>query len=208
MALEDALLVALRKAGLAVVGSGDIRTVLDVEAARQATGCDTDSCAAEVADALGAPELVVGQIARVGDTWVFTVTRLSRGELAVIAQAQRRVQGADPGQLLSVIPALVDDIGAPGSRSRSLSFPGGPGPLPLALLGGGLGVGVLGGLLWWGGFATYEDARTRLDDGDLEGASTATGTGEALYWSGIVGAALGAGVVGFGGVLWVLQEQP
>src|SRR5262245_49290584 len=42
-----------KRGGLEVLSSTDVRAALDMEAARQAAGCDEQSCLAELAGALG-----------------------------------------------------------------------------------------------------------------------------------------------------------
>jgi hypothetical protein len=201
MALEDALLVELRRGGLRVVGSGDLRGLLEVEATRQAAGCDSDSCAAELADALGAPEIVTSQVARVGDTWVFSVARLVRGNLVVVARAQRTVRGGDVSVLLDVVPALVDEL--TGGRSRRSD--NATGPVVTAV---GVGIGVVGALCWAGSAVVYNTASAQANEGQFDEARDTIDIGRPLNWAGIVGGIVGGLVATTGGALWWFGENP
>ena len=173
-----------------VVGSGDLRGVLDVEAVRQATGCDAAGCDAELADALGAPELVTAQIARVGDTWVFTLARLSRGDLGVRARAQRTADGDDPGLLLRLIPGLVRDIAPPEATP-----PEAPPDAALVVGAVGAGVGVVGAGLWGVSHLLHGEALRLVDRRDFAGAASSAATGRYVYWTGIATTSVGAAML-------------
>lgn len=141
--IETAVLVAARQRDPAVVGSGDLAALLDLDAAKQAVGCDGATCDAELADALGAPRLLTAQISHLGDTWVLSLTLLRRDDLAVLGRQQITRSGDSADVLLPAIPDLVRDV-----------FPAAPGtgPSPLVVAGGvAAGVGVVvaavGGLL-------------------------------------------------------------
>jgi hypothetical protein len=195
-ALEDALLVALRERGLRVVGSVDLRGLLEVDAVRQASGCDADSCAAEVADALGAPEIVTCQIARLGDRWVFTLARLSRGDLVVRARAQRTLRGSDASVLLDIVPDIVREI-VPNEGAAAGPSPG------LMVTGTGVVVGLLGGILWGVSAGLYSIAESNLKEGQPYKQ-----VGEPLYYAGIIVTAAGVLVAGVGAGLWLTAEAP
>ena len=58
----DSLLAELRKLErVSVIGMDEVRAMLDIEAQKQALGCDDDEgCLAEIAGALGAPADIIG----------------------------------------------------------------------------------------------------------------------------------------------------
>ncbi|MFZ5438378.1 MAG: hypothetical protein ACOZQL_00150 [Myxococcota bacterium] len=70
---SEVLAQALMRRGLKVTTSRDIQTLLGVERQRQLAGCSEQSCVAELADALGAKGLVVGDVGKVDDGWSVTV---------------------------------------------------------------------------------------------------------------------------------------
>lgn len=143
VAVEERLLAAAQRRHRGVVGSSDLTALLDVEAATQAAGCDTDGCDAELADALGAPELLNAQLVRLGDTWVLSLTRLRRADMTVVARHQVTRPGQTPDVILPAVDELVDVV---------------LGPIPSTMPTTGLAtaaVGVVvtaigGGLFGWG----------------------------------------------------------
>src|SRR5687768_11208088 len=68
-ALRDVLASELAKRRkYSVLTSEDVRRVLDVEAQRQAAGCEGEStCLAEIGAALGADRVLYGNVAKLGD---------------------------------------------------------------------------------------------------------------------------------------------
>ena len=118
-ALEEAILVAAKKArpDITVIGRGDVAMLADLRAEQEAAGCDAESCAAEIADALGAPQIVTGKLSHVGSTWILSLTRLERGSLLVLARDSVEKQGSSAEVLIGDIQPLVRrmfaDDGAP-----------------------------------------------------------------------------------------------
>ena len=98
-----------------VIGGRDVQSALDLEATRQAAGCTDDmSCAIEVAGALDAPQVVSGQLGRVGDTWVLALTRTERATLTVLSRVVRESHGASPEGLLGAIDGAVGELFSDG----------------------------------------------------------------------------------------------
>lgn len=66
--LLDGLVVQAlsRHDALQVLSSRDIQQMVDVEAQKQVLGCDTESCLAEIAGAMGARYVVYGQVGKLG----------------------------------------------------------------------------------------------------------------------------------------------
>lgn len=188
--LDDTLLVEARRHAdrFEVLGTKDVQDILAIEAAKQALGCDSMSCASEIADALDAPQLVTGQIGRVGDRWLLTLTRTDRTTMKVLARTQR--EAATPDGLLAALPGQVDVL-----------FEG-TGPLwPLvgggAAIGGlGAAVGVVGGALLGLAWADYLAAEEHgvVDDRFEELAAR----GGVLAPSGVALIAGGAAVLALG----------
>lgn len=206
---ERILAAAKRQTGFTVIGGADVRAVADVEAARQASGCESDeSCAAEIAGALDAPEIVTGQLGRVGNTWVLALSRTERGTMTVLARVVRERQGETPEGLLGDIDGVVAEVFAPS----------GPGLSGLTVAGGvvaGVGAvalitGTVAAVLSWTSFA---DATRQLEssevpaeekivlrnkaikDGDLTNTIALIGwtAGGVFAVAGVAGVALGLG---------------
>jgi hypothetical protein len=220
--LSDAILVAARRHALRfeVMGVEELRGALDHEAMRRNAGCDTASCAGEIADALDAPQIVTGQLGRVGGRWLLTLTRTDRRSFKVLMRTQRTVKGETPEDLLEAIPGQVDELfggapllPAPTSSSSPTSDAGamttsvpGPGLSPLAWSGiASAGLGVVGAAaggvahwLSWQSFDAGQEARARLA---VDEVLDAKARGETELVLAFVGYGVGAGVLVAGGAL-------
>jgi hypothetical protein len=164
LAVEEALLIAARARHVGVVSSADVGAILDLEAAQQVAGCDTRSCEAELADALGAPELVTGQLLKVGSsTWVLSLKRLRREDMRVVASHQLTREGSHPLVIVSAIDELADVVIGP-KPSRPWRTAG------TVMAGVGVVVGGLGGLSLGVGWAKYLEGTRARDDGNLQKA--------------------------------------
>jgi hypothetical protein len=189
VSLSDALLVATKAhaRGREVVGQGDLQRLLDVEAAKQAAGCDSTACATELADALGAPEILIGRLGQVGGSWVLSLSRLERDSMQVTAREQLRVDGAPEG--------LLDNLDGAVRRLYGV-----PEPSPLPLLGGvtagaGVVVAALSVLPW-----LY--AADQLEQGKqsavLEERQQFKQRGELAYFTWMGALVVGAGIAAVG----------
>ena len=188
--LEGAVLVAAKRAGITVIGAGDVQALLDVEAAKQAAGCSADSCAAELADALGAPQLLTGQVAHLGDTWVLTLTHLERANMQVLGRAQVSQTGTSAAVLLPLVDRVTNEVLGLAPAPAS--------PLVMAGVGVGVGgvvVGGLGALLWGYTAGRFDDGVDLVNDGDLAGAQKIRDENEGLYYAGIVGVGVGVAAI-------------
>jgi hypothetical protein len=187
------------------VGLSDVKGVLDAEATRAAAGCDEMQCASEIAGALDAPELLLGQLGHVGGTWILTLSRVDRTTLTVISRGQARAEGESPDVLVAVVPLVVDQ-----------AFGAAP-PLPPLVVAGavttsvGLGVAIGGGVLSGIGAARFSDAKALVDASESEFDAEAAAIREAWEPLSNVGwIALASGgvlvVVGAGVTAWGLAE--
>ena len=85
----------LRAPGLSVVTSREIATLLGVERQRQLLACSeaSESCVVELANALGADAVVMGDVARFDNTFQLNVKVVSSGDATVMAARSARVEG-------------------------------------------------------------------------------------------------------------------
>ncbi|MFT3712603.1 MAG: hypothetical protein QM817_33560 [Archangium sp.] len=85
----------LRAPGLVVVTSREISTLLGIERQKQLLGCGdgANSCVAELANALGADAVVLGDVARIDDTFQINLELITPSDASVLAQGSRRVSG-------------------------------------------------------------------------------------------------------------------
>lgn len=103
---------------LSVMSSLDIQSLANVEATRQAAGCDDASCLAEIAGALGAEIILYGQAGKLGGALIVTLNAYDSAKSAAIAREQ--VNAKDAGQLPSLLPPAVDRLIAPAFDVNTL----------------------------------------------------------------------------------------
>lgn len=119
-----------RRAQGPVISQREIATVLSLERQKAMLGCQSDSCMVELAGALGVDELVVGDLSKVGESWMFHLKLIGAKRAQVIAQADRRLRGGSLDDVLDAVPPMVGEIlgGAPAPATASPA----PRPAPAA----------------------------------------------------------------------------
>ena len=101
--------VTRARTGAEVLSAEEIQTLLEHERDKQLTGCEQESCLAEVADALGADTIVQARLSRVDGGYALSVSALD----AVSARPIGRVDeqwGGEPLLLLDLIKPAVDRL--------------------------------------------------------------------------------------------------
>jgi hypothetical protein len=211
---------------LEVVAGEDLRRIADLEADRQALGCEADtSCLAELAGALDAEYVVYGQVGGLGSSLLVTLNLFDvrRGRAAGRASLQVTDAALLPQTLAPRLRALWADVMQQrfGDGLR-LEDPGGavvaaraePSPVPMVITGTGavlvaVGAGllVLGLLPQW----AIAGAQDRYASDPAGAAADARGwqewypAADYLYGGGVLTTAAGGLVTLFGAGLWALQ---
>lgn len=90
---EELLLTELQRAGFTAIGTEDVNAMVGFEQARDAVGCETASCMAEIGNALGVSLLATGRVSTLGDTTLLLLKLLNVQEGRVVARDQRIVEG-------------------------------------------------------------------------------------------------------------------
>ena len=98
-----------RHSGLKVISESDIHTVLRGEQQRQQCGAESSSCMAEIGAALGVPEVVAGDLGRVGEFWFLNLKRIDVRKVVVLKRVSRSVEG-DINALIRVLPGAVAEL--------------------------------------------------------------------------------------------------
>ena len=98
-----------RVSGLKVISESDINTIMKGEEKKQQCGADNSSCIAEIGSALGVPEVVSGDLGRVGDYWFLNLKRINVRKAEVIKRASRNVEG-DINALIRTLPGAVGEL--------------------------------------------------------------------------------------------------
>jgi len=113
--LAEAILRALARAltrltSLSVLTTREVEARLGQVMAQQLNGCDADSCAADVANALGVDLIIQGRLDQAGGLWLLQLSVLRRATAAVEFRRQLRARSAD-GLLDSLDPLVREMFG-------------------------------------------------------------------------------------------------
>jgi hypothetical protein len=90
-----------------LLGMGDVREMIDLDAQKQALGCDQESCLAEIGGALGVPLLMVPSLGRIGDVYLLTLKINDVENAKVSVRISRELHGE--GELLGAMKSMVDE---------------------------------------------------------------------------------------------------
>jgi TolB-like protein len=154
---------------LKVLAGEDIKRMLDLEAEKQAAGCDDDSsCLAEMAGALGAEFVVTGQLGKLETRLILTLSLIDVNKKEAVNRVTVKADSLDamPEQVEKAVSQLVAPIVSGGAvqNGAQVASSGGPSILPWVLVGVGtaaaIGGGVLSvvGALQWGQFSAADDS--------------------------------------------------
>ena len=106
--VNEMILVRLKNTNRfsSVVGGSDMAAMIDLEAQKQALGCDEESCLAELGGALGVPYMLNASIGKMGSLIVLTVKVIAVEEAKV--DVRQILRAKDEGALADGIDGLVD----------------------------------------------------------------------------------------------------
>ena len=107
--VTDAVTQALRSSGVfsRVISASEIEALLNFERQRQTVNCDSVSCAEEVASALGVQFILVGNIGRLGNSFLLNIKLLDVKNARVASSSSERATGSSEEVLLDRIPGAL-----------------------------------------------------------------------------------------------------
>ncbi|HVO21299.1 MAG TPA: hypothetical protein VMU15_18700 [Anaeromyxobacter sp.] len=109
--LTETLAAELRQqTGGDVVTPRDLGNALSLEKQKQMLGCQSDSCMAEIAGAFGADQLLVGDVAQLGESLLAQIRLLDAHKSKVIAQTRRRFRRGGLDDLLDALPSMIAEL--------------------------------------------------------------------------------------------------
>lgn len=141
-AVDPLVLNAASDAGAEVIAESEIKRIADVEATKADLGCDTSSCLAELAGAMGAERVLFGSVTQLGST---VTVHLSLFDSRTTLVKREAISTTDVGELPALLPRRVRAL----LGSAEPAAPPAPAPRvrPLFVLGAaGVGLGVLVGV--------------------------------------------------------------
>jgi len=98
---------AARATTARVTSFAEIRGAMSQEQLRQVAGCNATNCAADIAGALDADEIVLGTLGRVGDSFLLNLSRVQARTTLVVARATERFPAANETAILDRLPAVA-----------------------------------------------------------------------------------------------------
>lgn len=213
--------------GCSVVSRSELRALVSFETERQLSGCDSESCLAEVGEALGVDRLVIGTVARVDTRTLVALRLVDMRDLRVVRRVTDSFEGP-AGDALTWVAWLarrlvLDDESAAGPRPvadrpvvverrmsvlRTLAWTGVGVGGGLAVTSAGLGVATWALSAALPGMKTARGAdREQIEGLEATGPWLAGGANLALY-AGTALALVGGGLFFFPGEETVEVERP
>ena len=184
-ALNDVFLGEARKIkGYKVVSTGEVEQLLNIEQQKQMLGCNDNSCAVEIAGALGVDSVVLGGLARIGKSITANIRRVNSRTAEIEANHSETIsatEGAEEDVLLAAVRRAAKKV-FPG---EALAEPETGGGRVWTWVAGGVGlaalaVGIVGTVLLTGAKSDadkskgqdvtqqwYDDTKSRGERGAL-----------------------------------------
>lgn len=188
-----------KRSGRKVISESEVQTVVMGEQKKIQCGVNDTSCMAEIGGALGVPEVISGDLGRVGDVWILNLRRIDVRKVKVLSRVSRQSKG----DITTMVDALSDCVselfreGEVVSVSETVTFE------PYKTWGW-LAAGAGTGLLAFGGVSTLlaYKYRDEYDRGDRS-AKNRNGT-----WSSLAVAGYTVGVAAVAGGVALLLLDP
>lgn len=131
-ALAENLMAEASRFGMVeAISLAEIRAVLELETTKQEAGCETNDCAADIANAMGARYVLLSTASRLGSNWQLTVSLYDSSRTAAVGRGAGRANSAEG--LATLVADLVEEsmgpLGTPRPRKAMTQAPS----LPLAV---------------------------------------------------------------------------
>jgi len=108
---EDVLVeVRAQSRGLKVIGAEEIRSLMGLAREKQKLGCLDVSCLVEVGGALGAEQVVIGTLGRVGQVYLLSLKRVDVRRAQVLQTASAQLSDKKDEALLVSVRRLVGSL--------------------------------------------------------------------------------------------------
>jgi hypothetical protein len=110
--LSTHMVSKVREAGMftRVVSTSEMKTALSFEAQKQLNNCDSTGCMAEIAGALGVDFILVGELGRLGGTWLLSLTIIDARTGLSSGSVSRSVEGLSEAALITAVEKALADV--------------------------------------------------------------------------------------------------
>ncbi|MEW5847600.1 MAG: hypothetical protein AB2A00_02260 [Myxococcota bacterium] len=125
-----------------VISTKDVEDMLSLERQRQLMDCDSSSCIAEIAGALGADQILSVSLTKVASSMLLTLRLLDARRAQVLAYVTERVKAGDEEQVIDLVRPAVRRLVTPADEAAERN------PTGKALLGAGVSGVVVSGVLF------------------------------------------------------------
>ena len=102
--------VAAGLPGYRVISQAEIAASMTQEMMKQASGCNSVSCAAEIAGALDTEQIVIGSLGKVGQSYLLTMSRINGRDAVVVGRAQRRFDMLLEDDIVDNMPGAAAEL--------------------------------------------------------------------------------------------------
>ena len=211
--------------GVDLISGADIKRAIELEGEKELMGCDPEasSCLAEIAGAMAAEFVVLGEVGKLGESTLATITLYSPEEVKSLGRISIQVQSLEeyPAKVREKLPTLMGDLLESRGFARPVVSASEPEKSSFALvpaitLGAGAISTLVGGALLIFGtqpIRDYSDAETLFESDKERGREAAAlaqknwdESGFALSALGTTLALLGGITLATGGVMFALEE--
>lgn len=166
----------------------ELERVLQFQALKQQVTCEEDSCAAELAGALGVDVVVMGSVSRVGPKYTLSLSAVDARSAHAVARSAETFEGDES--------ELLESVSRAGRLIGTALLPEAPAwPAIVAASGAVVLLGAAGAGLAWNAYVSRPDFRqTELEAANALGLTTNVLLG------------VGLGLVLTGGIGWLVTQ--
>jgi hypothetical protein len=204
----------LRRAGVQIITQNEIQSLLGLERQKQLTGCadDGSNCMAELAGALGVEGVLLGELAKVGDTIALNLKIVHASNGKSLATYTTRVDGEN--HLLDAIDqgadALAEEALFATGRRRLPTAGAGSAAAWIIPAASGAAVAIGGGVLLGLAGSNHDQLRSTATGAmaitDVAGRKLAS-DGNTFQTAGFIAIGVGAAAVVTGAILFITGRR-
>ncbi|MBI5498562.1 MAG: hypothetical protein HY904_26410 [Deltaproteobacteria bacterium] len=105
--------------GVRAISIAEVEGLMSQEQLKQAAGCDSVSCAVELAGALNADEIIMGNLGKFGASYLLTLSRIRARDATIVGRSMQRIAGLNEDTLLDRLPVAVGELFEVGAHDET-----------------------------------------------------------------------------------------